>query len=282
LVQGGTVSSPLAAAARLGTNNLTLSFMAGFTQDLNFTVVAEAGAPTSGAITIRIIQAPARNIKSWTLLVTAPGGFSATITDASPFAASFMSLPSISALGTASLTVIPGPGAYASPSNLNPAVPLGGRGVTRNYTFQIVAEDDSVSAPYTLCLTPALFNDSTWTVQVRGPPLATSSNTLPTSLIVNSATAPLLTVLRWNYSIPLPITIDNSSLSYWMAGLNCVLQPDVGTTGTTGVPADGNMPASRRSFATWSGADGHLYLYGQKSVRRSSTAHAAHLSFLSL
>src|SRR4051812_21947923 len=39
LVQGGSVSSPLAALARLGTNNVTLSFMAGFTQDLNFTIV---------------------------------------------------------------------------------------------------------------------------------------------------------------------------------------------------------------------------------------------------
>jgi hypothetical protein len=247
----GTASSIvalLAAPTRLGTNNVTLGWPLGGTQDLAFSIVAENGV-SSPTFTVRIVLAAPRSGKSWTLIVSPPGMVPMTLTDASIASAGIIRLPALLAFANVPLALTISPGATVSPTQLNPILPMGSPASSNSYSFVVTAEDLSTSVPFTLQLSVASTNATTWLMQVSGAGIS--------PFALTSATADPLTVVQLPYTTPVPIAIDNSSVTYWLTGVNCATQPNsVGSSGIYRIANDSNTPAGREGAVTWTGLDG--------------------------
>jgi hypothetical protein len=102
---------------------------------------------------------------------------------------------------------------------------------------------------------PTILPSPYWTLKLTGGGVAYQ--------LMTSLTAPLLTTVHLNYSLPSSVLISNATLTAFMAGDNCHTTPDSdGVYGTFQVPADTVVPRSRYDFVSWSGQDGHLFIFG--------------------
>jgi hypothetical protein len=83
-------------------------------------------------------------------------------------------------------------------------------------------------------------------------------------LLLDSTSAAPVTVVQVDSGPLQPIALDDSTLTYWVAGDNCATNPSTaGSLGSRGVPSDGNLPKARQAFVSWVGTDSHLYLFGE-------------------
>jgi hypothetical protein len=250
------LNSPVGAVARAGFNNVTLGVMGGFSLDLNFSVISEAGTST-GNYTIRVIQGPARSNLNWTALVTGPS-VSKVVTSNQTVV---FSLSSNGQLARVNITV---PSSVTiSPANtpLFSQYMLGGMGWTAVIAFNLTTEDGSQGF-YRIVL-----QVSDWIARI-----SSNSTILSGPLILdafNASSSNLITVasgaLRGiSLAMTTPIT--------WLAGQNCTMTGELGALnpqGVLGIPGVGddlNTPPSRSGAQQWVGSDGNLYLYGKQTA----------------
>jgi hypothetical protein len=208
-----TVSSSLAASTRAGVNNITLGWPYAFTQDLNFSVVSEAGVAGQN-FTIRIVWAAPSSDNSWSLVLNAPGITSTYLTSLSPASAGIITLPPTAALGVATIQISIPATSTISPPSLSPTLQLSGRGTTSTYSFFTTAQNGLLSPTFTVALTVNFSSSTNWTV------VATGAGLTPT--IFRSSTSPFNT-LKFNYSAPQ--SISNTSVTYWLSGLLTGMRP---------------------------------------------------------
>jgi hypothetical protein len=127
---------------------------------------------------------------------------------------------------------------------------------SQDLNFTVASQSGLFGTNFTIRLVPNRVSDDTsWEARISGAGLD--------SYTIDSDWAPWLSTVSLPYAAPVPIALDNSTLSYWMAGDNCALNPDsVGTYTTRLSPSDFAVPQARSRFAAWTGQDGNLYLFG--------------------
>jgi hypothetical protein len=207
-----TVVSPLAASTRQGTNNLTLGWTAGFTQDLNFSVIAENSLQGS-VFSLRVVQVPPRN--SISLSMSFAFTSCSNIVVFQPFSSYPFSVPTFQgitvdaacAYSQAPVSRTLAPGATFQQVPQMTSVTVGARGST---TFlpqlTVIAEDGVTSASVTLYFYVEFLTDVSSKLAVSG------AGMVPLTVIPSSVSS--LTTIRFNYSST-PIALDNSTLTYW-------------------------------------------------------------------
>jgi hypothetical protein len=201
-----TVNGPTRIGVGTTSNVITLGW--NFTQDLNFTIVSQSAIP-SQIWTIRVITRNAQQDCSWTMLVRATGGFSSIIYSASAGSNQFFMLPPSASFGRADMTITPASGATIVPPSLTPSIYLGTRGLVSSYSFTVKAEDGMTSSSFTLQLGISPNSDNSWSARIYGGGLSGVT-------YVNSSAS--VTVVSMNSTTLAPITLDSSSLTYWMNG----------------------------------------------------------------
>jgi hypothetical protein len=196
----------LLAPTRQGVNNVTSGWWFGLTQDLNFSIVDQYGA-SSGNFTLRVLEQPPRSSSNWSLVVTAPCGFSSSLSSAAAVNGTTLLLPAACAGLTASVSLKLDGGATVVPPSLKPSVALGSRGTTSSYSFIVTSEDFLSFSQFSLSLTLNQLNDSSWSMQLSG------AGIIPFTL--SSANAPAIKVVWVAFTVPVPIALDSSTLTYW-------------------------------------------------------------------
>jgi hypothetical protein len=251
-----TFVSPLAALTRLGTNNISLGTIGGFSQDLNFSVVSESGLQ-GAAFTIRIVQAAARNSTGFSVNVSGPDGFSATVIQQNSAADRSITLPASAAGGSVSLLISLTGGATVLPAILGPTISLGARGSVTFYPFTVTSENKQESCGVLLSFTVALLSLTSWNATIQGGLASTVRLSSDSALQVNTIQAPIGSTD--------PIALNASTLTFWLSGDNCqIVRDSLGFSAGIGVASDLNLPRARYWFASWIGpTDSDIYIYGQ-------------------
>jgi hypothetical protein len=246
--------SATTALARSGVNNITLGVTNGFTQDLNFSIVAENGVQ-GGTFTIRITEV-FRNQTAFRLLALGYGGLLLNVTDATLPLSWHIVLSFAAANSIVSLQFTLQPGAVLLPYSLGAAstLTLGGTSSSTQVTFKIAAETGLLLGPYVLSFDVSPSAVNSWTMSITGGGVNSS--------LTNSSTAAALTVVRVPYTRPAPVDISSvHTLTVWMAGSNCVNYGGEASVGSLLAASDDASPGARYGATSFVGYDGHLYIY---------------------
>lgn len=120
----------------------------------------------------------------------------------------------------------------------------------------ISAQSGIAGSPYTVAIISSATTGINWTLSASSP-----GRQALRPMQLSSDSAPPFTLLQFNSSHQ---SIDNNASTSWMSGDSCWVTVDSqGSPGVKLVSSDSNVPAARYAALTWTGLDGHLYLFGQ-------------------
>jgi hypothetical protein len=206
-----SLASPLSGLTRTGVNNITLAWTAFFTQDLNFSVVAESGI-VGPFFTVRLQYTILRSDSSWSLQALLPNGFNASISSADDIVARTILVPATAAGTMAILTLFLAAGASVVPTGLFTMIRMATLSWESSfYSFRVLAEDGSSSTGFvTVSFDILPSQDQSWSATISGAGL------VPVNL--NSASALSITTVRLNYTTSQPIVLADSTLTFWISG----------------------------------------------------------------